>query len=328
MKMKMKMFLQVVLVAPILIESFEANAGTDLKYFSNRAVEIEWDSVPEATQYDLEIYDGKNKKFIKTFSSKTNIFKLNIKMGKYFFRSRVLDKFARSSDWTELAELLIAPRPTKFKNKLSEPKLLFADKFTGRYEMPIDWEPMPGIESYKISLETPEGKLANEFIVKGTSAHLKVPPGQYQLRVRAVLADGTIGDPSEPTSVLSVLGAKIQVPTLQFKKLPTIGQTVSFRSELDTASFTGELFYKPLEGNDWQSIRQFNELKERRIAFDSTYKPGRYKLRLQAKAKGFTPSDFGESEFVVKPLEIEFQPIPEEASSGINGKIYELKLKN
>lgn len=323
----MKILLQVVLVAHILIDSFEAKAVTDPKYFSNRAVEIEWDSVPEATQYDLEIYDGKNKKFIKTFTSKTNIFKLNIKMGKYFFRSRVLDKFDRSSDWTELAELLIAPHPTKFKNKLSEPMLLFADKTTGKYEMPIAWEPIPGIESYKISLETLEGKLANEFIVKDTSAQLKIPPGQYQLRVRAVLADGTIGDPSEPTSVLSVLGAKIQVPTLQFKKLPIIGQTVSFRSELDTARFSGELFYKPLEGNDWQLIRQFNELKERQITFDNSFKPGNYKLRLQAISKGFTPSDFGESEFVVKPLEKELKPIPEEASSGINGKFYELKLK-
>lgn len=287
------------------------------KYLSKRTVEIEWDEVPEATQYDLEVYDGKNKKFIKTFSSKTNVFRLNVKMGKYYFRSRIFDKFERSSEWTDLAELLIAPPPTKFKSKMPSETQLFAGKKNGLFELPLSWEPLPGIEMYKIVLETPEGKVEKEFSIQSTSALVKVPPGLYQFRVHAVLADGTVGDPSEPTSVISVLGAKIQAPSVQFRKNPNKQQWATFRSELAVADFDGELFYKPLEGTSWNKIKEFRDLKTKSIIFDSTYKPGLYRLRMQAKAKGFTPSEFGESEFVVKPLEGVLNPIPEETMAAL-----------
>jgi hypothetical protein len=289
------------------------------KYLTKRTVEIEWDEVPDATQYDLEIYDGKSKKFIKTFTSKTSVFKLNIKMGKYYFRSRIFDKFERSSDWTDMAELVIAPPPTKIKSKMPEAPEVFANKKTGLFDLPIVWEPLPGVESYKLLLETPEGKVEKEFVIKGTSAAVKVPPGQYQMRVQAVLSDGTVGDPSEATPILSVLGAKIQAPSLQFKRIPTKGQWVSFRSELASAHFDGELYYKPLEGTSWAKVREFKDMKDRKIVFDHTYTPGLYLLKMVAKAKGFTPSEHGETEFLLKPIEPDLLPIPEETISFLKG---------
>ncbi len=309
----------------IFILSSASLGATDnaAKYLTKRTVEIEWDEIPDATQYDLEIYDGKNKKFIKTFTSKSNVFKLNVKMGKYFFRSRIFDKFERSSEWTDMAELLIAPPPTRFNSKVPTEPQLFAGKKTGLYELPLSWESLPGIEEYKVVLETPEGKVEKEFSIKANSARVKVPPGQYQFRVHAVLSDGTVGDSSEPTQVISVLGAKIQAPTVNFQKVAKKGQWVAIRSELAIAEFDGELFYKPLEGTSWQKVKEFRDLKTKSIVYDHSYTPGLYRIRMQAKAKGFTPSEFGESEFVVKPLESVLSPIPDETTAALHGKLVE-----
>lgn len=282
------------------------------QFLSNRSVEIEWDEVPGAIQYDLEIYDGKYKKFIKMFSSKSNIFKLNVKMGKYFFRSRILDKFARSSEWTEMAELLIAPPPAKIKKNKVEKQQLFAEKGAGHFNYPISWEELPGISEYKVVLETPDGHQEVEAIVKGTSTTLKVPAGQHQIRVRAILSDGTLGDLSEPTSVISVLGAKIQKPTITYRQDPKLGSVALLSSELAIAQFDGDLYYMPLEGTTWKKVKEFHDLKTKQIIFNANYIPGQYQLRIQAKSKGFTPSEFGITEFVIKPREVVITPIPQE----------------
>jgi len=285
------------------------------QFLSKRSVEIEWDEVPDATQYDLEIYDGKQKKFIKTFSSKSNIFKLNVKMGKYYFRSRIFDKFGRSSEWTDLAELLIAPPPTKIKNKIQENQQYFANKTTGLFDFPITWEELPGITEYKVILESPDGKSELETLVKGTSTVFKVTPGQHRFRVRAILSDGTIGEESEPTTVISVLGAKIQKPIVTYQKDQKLGPLAQFKSELATAHFDGELYYMPLEGKNWKKVKDYRDLQKHQIPFNSDYIPGKYQLRIQAKSKGFTPSEFGITEFIIKPLEVVITPIPEEVKS-------------
>jgi hypothetical protein len=183
----------------------------------------------------------------------------------------------------------------------------------------LSWQPLPGVELYKISLESSEGALVKEFDIKGASARLKVPPGQYQVRVKAVLADGTVGDPSEATPVLSVLGAKIQPPSLVFKKEPTDPPKLKFRSELATATFDGVLFYKALESEVWQKVKDFKDLADHQIPLDPSYVPGQYRMKLQARAKGFTPSEFSEVEFVLKPTEKMLLPIPDETRAALKG---------
>lgn len=310
----MKQGLWLALICLACGSALKAGESAD-KFLSKRSVEIEWDAVPEATQYDLEIYDGKYKKFIKTFSSKTNVFKLNVKMGRYYFRSRILDKFERSSEWTDLAELTIAPPPTKITSKIPSETQLFADKKTGLYEMPLAWESLPGIEEYKILLESPDGKVSKEFQIKNNSAMVKVPPGQYSFRIQAILADGTIGESSEATAPISVLGAQIQKPTVLIRKSKEKGPTVMFSSELNSAVFAGELYYMSLEGVSWQKVKEYSELNEKFLILDSSFNPGQYRIRLQAKYKGFTPSEFTEAEFVLKPYEVALLPITEQASS-------------
>lgn len=304
--------LNVIAAAGFLLVFNRSLYGADLssQFLTNRTVEIEWDEVPGATQYDLEIYDGKQKRFIKTFTSKSNIFKLNVKMGKYHFRSRILDKFGRSSEWTDMSELLIAPPPTQIQNKITEEVQLFADKKSGFYDFVLNWKSLPGVEEYKVILEAPDGKMELEKNVKGTETTIKLPAGQHRLRVRAVLSDGTLGELSDPTSVISVLGAKIQKPSVVFQRDPQSGPQVYFRSELSVAQFDGELYYKPHEGLEWKKVKDFRDLKVHQISFVEGYTPGRYQIKLQARSNGFTPSEYGSTEFVIKPTENIINAIP------------------
>lgn len=299
--------LSLAVMAPIHAAEQAGKASSE--FLTQRSVEIEWDSVPGAVRYDLEIYDGKHKKFIKTFTSKTNLFKLNVRMGKYYFRSRIFDQYNRSSQWSELAEIVIAPPPTEILTRISEDHTVFADKKSGLYEQVLSWKELPGIETYKVIQETLDGQIVQELKVTGNRAKVKVPPGQYQFRVQAVLADGTAGDASAATPTLSVLGAQIQPPVVKFRKAPQRGPWISVRSELKAALFDGELFYKPLEGTEWVKVEELRDRDRSPILLDERYKPGLYRLRFQAKAPGFTPSKYGECEFVLKPKEQDLRAI-------------------
>lgn len=305
------------LLVSFCVRAHSVDAEDPQFFLTNKIVEIEWDLIPEAARYDLEVYDGKQKRFIKTFTSKSNIFKLNVRMGKYYFRSRIIDKFDRSSAWTEMAELLIAPPPTKIISKIPNPSVVYADRATGKYLLRLAWEPVAGVDKFKVLVETPEGVIEKDFVVKNEWALAKIPPGQYNFRVQAVLTDGTLGEPSEPTEMLTVIGAQIQPPTLVFKKDPKEGQLVTVRTEVAKAVFDGELFYKPLEGEAWAKVKDFKGWSGRKLIFDSGYKPGQYLLQMQASAKGLTASAVRELEFVVKPSEPVLVVVPTEVVNSV-----------
>ena len=286
-------------------------------YFSNKVVEIEWDEVPNAIRYDLEIYDGKNKSFIKTFVSKTNKFRLNVKMGTYYFRSRIQDRFERLSPWSEMDELIIAPPPSKILTRLPDPPEVYADKETGRFDMNLEWDPVPAIDMYRVVVESPEGRLVKDIIARNTKGWVKLPPGQYRFRVQAVLADGTYGEASESTSVLSVVGAQIQPPTVEILRDPQVGYWAQFRSEVARALFEADVYYQPLEGEGWVLARQLKDLKGPKLFFDSSYKPGLYKVKMRASARKFTPSPWVELDFVIKPTEKQLIVVPREVLAGV-----------
>lgn len=312
---KISIYLLIFLFAPL------TGAAEDIsKYLSDRVVEIEWDEMPNAVRYELEIYDGKYKRFIKTFVSKTNKFRLNVKMGRYYFRSRILDRWERYSPWTELADFLISPPPSRFVSEMPSKSEVYTDKKTGRYEMELKWEPRPAIENYQLSIADPQGNVIKQMQVRGTKAKVLLPPGQYQFKIQAILLDGTIGDASAATPPLSVIGAQILPPTFEFKRNTNEGPTVLIRSELAKAELHGDLFYRPLEGNEWIKVKEFNQMKARKLVFDSTYRPGLYYLRMFASARKMSGSEYGEIEFLIKPSEPDLLVVPRETTTAVSDR--------
>jgi hypothetical protein len=294
------------------VVSGKPSLAADSEFLTKRAVEIEWDEVPYAVLYELEIYDGKHKRFIKTFRSKTNLFKLNVKMGKYYFRSRITDEFERTSTWTTLAELVIAPPPTTIELPVTKEESLYANPETGVYQLPLKWNPISGVNEYSLMVQNPEGQVLKEFRFKGSATKVELPPGQYQFRIKAILDDGTEGEPSAPTSVASVVGVALQSPRFQFHRDSVAGQSVTFRSESPRAHFGGVLYYSPLESNRWTKVKDLPLLKERKIKFDSSYRPGHYKLKLRAIARGYLDSAYNEFEFLIKPTDPMLTKVSEE----------------
>ncbi len=311
---KWKILVNIITLFIINLNAIKSICETqDKTIFTKRFVEIEWDEIPYAIKYDLEIYNFQSKKFIKLFSSSTNLFKLNVRMGKYLIRSRFTDKFERISPWSELSELIIAPPPTEI---LSFPPAdgtsIFANKTTGVAEINLNWKPLPQIEKYLVSVENPEGDIVKEFYTSKDNIAILLPPSTYAFKVKAVLADGTIGEPSPKSKYYTIVGAKILPPRIKYRKDKNGNSILSMNSELKNGVVSGIIEYQHFESDNWIMIEKIENQKIGDLKLDSKFKPGKYKSTFLSSAKGFSNSDTITYEFVIKPKQQDLDSIDEE----------------
>lgn len=284
--------------------------------FTKRYAEIEWDEVPDAIKYELEVYNNKTKKFIKMFSSTTHVFKLNIKLGKYLIRSRITDKFQRESPWSDLTEMTIGPPPTLITSHAPANNTpIYGNKKTGVADIPIKWNPLPFIDKYLLIVENPEGEKVQEYTTVKTEFVAQLPPGVYKFKVNAILEDGTIGDPSPLSDLYTVWGAKILPPRLSYKKDKEGNSILSMHSELRNAFVSGILEYQNLEGDSWNIVKKVENQEIKDLPLSSDLNPGKYKVTLKSLAKGFTPSENASLEFIIKPKEKDLESIDSEIST-------------
>lgn len=293
----------------------------DPQLLTKRFVEIEFESTEGAISYELEIYNNVTKKFIKGFTSKTSTFKLNVKMGTYLIRSRITDMYQRTSSWSELNEMVIAPPPTKITSKAPDSVVpTFADKKTNTYSTHLNWSPLPGVDKYMVIAETPEGEKITEYKSDKAELKLDLTPGVYKFKVMAILADGTVGDASPLSGTYNILGAKILPPRLAFKKHKDGVNYVQVNSELKDAVLEGVLEYQAWESEVWSVARKIEKAEIKDIELDQSLIPGKYKITLNAVAKGYSSSEPTSIEFIIKPKLPDILAIENEIALAVQGK--------
>lgn len=142
-------------------------------------IEIEWDPVEGAQNYELHVFNSDKKLLKKTFST-NHIFEVNLKPGRYLLRARVSDQrqvWGAWSDWTEFKVLATLPVPFLTKHTL--------------FGNCRDWRALGGEVSatffYKNYLGTNW-----KSIFQGTAKDLRKvlleklpPPGFYRFEIRA-----------------------------------------------------------------------------------------------------------------------------------------------
>jgi hypothetical protein len=307
-----------------------AQVGSDPQLLSKRFVEIEFESTEGAISYELEVYNNVTKKFIKGFTSKTSTFKLNVKMGKYLIRSRITDMYQRTSSWSELNEMVIAPPPTKITSKAPDSTVpTFADKKTNTFSTHLNWSPLPGVDKYMVIAETPEGEKITEYKSDKAELKLDLTPGVYKFKVMAILADGTVGDASPLSDTYNILGAKILPPRLAFKKRKDGMSYVQVKSELKDAVLEGTLEYQAWESEVWSVARKIEKAEIKDIELDQSLIPGKYKITLNAVAQGYSSSESTSIEFIIKPKLPDILAIENEIALAVQGKeVEDSGLKN
>lgn len=260
-------------------------------------VEIEWERVPGAKQYQLELYHLKTKKKITEFQSSGPLFKLNVRMGKYLFKSRIIDENNNPSPWSEFEELVIGPPPLS----MDLPKDVLTPK-NNQLSLDVSWniKSPKGLKGWRQLVKNQKGEVVSEDFLKGEgliSVKQRFLPGEYQVTLVPQLPDGEWGD--EQNFNFKVGSASLNKGSLALDAAKE-SLVVDKNNELDGIVTEYRIFYRGLGGRDWQVSRSGVVDSSGRIEYAS-WPPGEYRAEVKNKRAGFMDSINAEMSWIKKP---------------------------
>ena len=179
-----------------------------------RTVELTWEEIPEAREYEIELATDPDFKS-PLYSQRVQGTKFNADLlaGNYFYRVRALDVRSRPGRWTPITELSINPRPPVLMWPANEELVKGNLPDTG---LPLQWRTSgPGVR-YIIEIRSPDEKgeftntVARQEVNATSFPFFPQEIGKYQWEVHTL---GPAGD--EPGMVWTFEIEGVFPPDLQ-----------------------------------------------------------------------------------------------------------------
>lgn len=275
--------------------------------FSKVSVEIQWEDIPDAKSYELEIQD-RSGKVITTVKSKSALFEFKIQPGQFQARCRAKDAREVPGDWSELTPLEVEPPKPKLLSansagtKNSAPLLLPEGATETAHE--LLWKPVDGAENYEIELRDASGKITT---AKSTSDRVSVllSSGSYQYRVRALSRDHQSAF-TDWSKNLVVEAPPLQAPeVLDLESEPAeLGSPLVIKTKpgKQGAELIVESERRAHLSAQWEPVKTY-VVKGSEVS-TADWAPGEYRVHMYYKKSGFPDSHRQLRELVIKPRDL------------------------
>jgi hypothetical protein len=278
-------------------------------------VELEWEEIPGAKDYELEFQDL-NGRVLKTFKSPSNVFKFKFKVGKYFVRSRVADARKVFGDWSAATDFMVKPKPVVLPEKSVVTKGVINPK-TLTSEVTYHWGQAPGASQFRLRVINEKDEVIKEALVKGFYYKTQLAAGVYTTTLTSISEDGIESDPVTLPGRVVIETVQLPKPEILFeevadsadpkikiKRLPQVGGVPVLRWKENSLSDTvGTLEYRYFFGDEWIPVDHFASKTAKEIILEKSRKPGKYRITVWAESKGLKKSESVSYEFVIKPTE-------------------------
>ncbi len=276
--------------------------------FSNVPVEIQWEEIPNARKYELEI-QNKSGQVVSIVKSKTALFRFKIKPGQFLARCRALDSRGVPGDWSELTELSVtAPRPQVAT--LNQNTSLFIPEGGTLTELSLQWPEITDSSGYEIELRDSGGKITTHQVSQ-SAFKIPISTGSYQYRLKAIGTSGEASDFTDWSKPVTVSAPPLQAPI--FIEPEGGAHSISgFNPGKSAHSFQVKpsqqgalLIVEPKKrghlSSEWKSLEpQVSKNGEISMA---DWLPGEYRLELFFRKEGFPDSIRVQRMLTIKPTE-------------------------
>ena len=285
--------------------------------YDKREVSFEFEEVPEASAYELELRGDTQPKSEKNptkplkITTKTALFSGALVPGLYKLRIRALDRRKVPGVWSEELDLTVPINSTR----LLEPKnkLELASTEIEKRSVEFKWSPLNGVETYILRITSVDDSSAKpiEKQTSATSAKIDLPVGKhYQWSVEPQVAN-ELKSSDNPIFDFTLTGGKLNSPTISrfnFEK------DSELKWALADPAVTCDYQIARLDPKTkkWTPLFRKKDSLETVFKIDKTFDPGRYKIIVQAKAPRFQDSNISAMDFEI--------PLPEKKPEDIPGK--------
>lgn len=266
------------------------------------SVELQWEDSPGAFMYEVEVYNSKSK-LLKSFVSKSSLFKFKSTSGKIKIRGRVLDAYGKKGLWSELFETLVPPDDMKFPEApdSNKPIQASASNKSLKGRVTVNWPEGIQARRYIVKIMDKDNKVVQEKITTKLSETFELDSGGYSYSITPIGNDKVPG--KEITAPQKILIGSAQLPIEKFEVVEDKNGLQIKMPNKPGLSVSGELEYANHLAENWTSEIKYIPFGEEIWSPTTQLKPGRYRIAFWLSKQGWTDSDKFTHHFVVKPTE-------------------------
>lgn len=247
-----------------------------------REVSFEWEEVPDAKTYEVEIRpvtaEGPGKAM--SFKTRQAIWTGKLVPGKYTMSLRARDVRGVPGEWNPPSEFDVNLDPVKINSPLPEVSVKADDD--EEITQSFHWQPVNGAKEYRFELTSEDGKTQIIETVKDTTFKTKIPVAQkYTWKVTG-FGQNSMQSDSTTTASFAVLGKKIELPKIVAPETEFVREITWSRPEKVEKYDLTLNKYNPAN-KKWERVLHKEDYEGESFQFDSKLPGGTYSLAVKGK---------------------------------------------
>ncbi len=287
------------LLGIIFTLTLPASASVALAATYRREVSFEWEEVPGAKTYDVEIRSANKEGSSKalTFKTKKAVWTGKLVPGKYVMSLRSRDARGVPGEWSPPSEFDVHLDSVKAKYPVAQEQIKANDE--QKIFQKFEWEPVHGANEYRFELSSEDGKTQVVENIKGLSYAVKIPVAHdYTWKVTG-LGPNSVQSDSSLAAGFSVIGKKINAPKITTPETEFVREIKWSRPD-NAEKYNLALNRLNPQTKKWEKVLTQENIQSDSFNFDSNHPGGTYSL--QVKATGHMRDDSDSSKIYFKVI--------------------------
>lgn len=288
-----------ILFGLLLTLSLLAVAPGALAETYRREVSFEWEEVPNAKSYEVEIRavtnDGTNGKTIN-FKTRDAIWTGKLVPGKYMMSLRSRDLRGVPGEWSLPSEFNVNLDPVKVKSPAANAQIKSDE--TEEITQKFEWEPVQGAQQYQFELTSEDGKIHKVETIQGLDYKVEIPVAKTYTWKITGLGDKEIKSDSVTVSEFTVVGKKIPAPTIKAPESEFVREITWARPE-HVENYDLNLNRINPATKKWEKVLTQENVTGETFNFEQKHPGGIYRLEIKAKGTKRQASDTAKINFKV-----------------------------
>ena len=241
-----------------------------------RSLSFEWEPVPDATGYQVEltpIVEGDKGKPLK-YKSKSAAWSGTIEAGSYELRIRSFDDRGVPGEWSEAQALVVALPPLSPIAPKQKQRIL--SKSDSSEEVVFSWKPMPNAKNYIVNIQSLDGSFKKTLETEEPQVDVDLPVARsYSWSVYGKDSEGQDGDTMDTPIRFVVYGTRVDSPDIDEPSSPYIDK-VSWKGAEFSTKHSVLLKYK--DNGRWKTVLKQKGQTSSSIDIPAKFPGGEYQI--------------------------------------------------
>ncbi|MCB0342761.1 MAG: hypothetical protein H6626_00810 [Pseudobdellovibrionaceae bacterium] len=264
-------------------------------------IELDWESVPGASHYDLEFTFNEADAKPQVYKSETTKFSSDMLAGTYKFRIRSVTAKEGPGEWSSPVELVVLPLEV-LPLEPPDKSVVVAKGNQKKQKILFKWQPAQDAKGYRLRVWSENMKRPFEVKTKNTERSLELRMGRiYQWEVYAVGQNKVQYEVKRPKFTFKLVGNKLKTPIVDEVKDKVKIPPLTWKKVRHAQTYQARLLRADILGDDWKVVATSEKVPDTLWKAPDNLTPGKYRIEVIADADTHMPSDPGITEFLVKP---------------------------